>query len=452
MPPHRHVPFAAALAALVLLSVPTAARAQSTPLPSILVELLTHDIVLQPNLANPALSHEAHFIPGVDTKEAPYLFNQSLVSQISTFPLGASTGGFSYRFDSETGAPVRVSDSFGPAFAERARTLGRRQWELGFNYQRVSYNRFEGTDLESGDLTFYIRHENAEPGQVPSVFFEGDVVRADLSLKVRTDTFAFFGNVGVTDRLDIGVAVPLVRVEMNANLHASILRFSTSPNFTQIHRFSDGSSERTLSRGGSATGIGDVLVRAKFRVLDAPGGGLAAGLDIRLPTGDEENLLGTGATQVKIAAIGSVSAGRLSPHMNIGYTFSNGGNTWMNMTDEFNYAAGIDVPVHPKVTVAADLFGRTLRDFGRLRLVDDRFLYQVATPVPGGSPSLGPVQEFVAPQFQAQAGNLNLAYVALGGKVNPWGNLLLSAHVLIPVSNSGLRARPIPVIGMDVAF
>ena len=452
MPPRRELPLAVALAVCSLLSVSTAARAQSPGLSSILVELLTNDIVLQPNPANPAFSHEAHFKPGVNVKEAPYLFNQSVASQVSTFPLGASTGGFSYRYNPETGAPERLTESFGPAFAERARTIGRKHWELGFNYQHVAYDSFEGTDLENGGLTFYIRHQDAQPGQVPSLFFEGDLVRADLSLKVRTDTIALFGTVGVTDRLDIGIAVPMVRVEMDAGLHASVVRLSTSPNFTQIHRFADGSSEETLSRRGSATGIGDVLLRAKFRFLDTPGGGLAAGLDVRLPTGDKDNLLGTGATQTKVALIGSTAVRRLSPHMNVGYTFSSGGSSLLNVTDEFNYAAGVDLPVHPTLTLAADVFGRTLRNFGRLRLVDESFLYQVATPVPGGSPSLGPVQEFVAPQYESQPGNLNLTYLALGGKFNPWRNLLLAANVLIPVSNAGLKARPIPVVGLNVAF
>ena len=35
--------------------------------------------------------------------------------------------------------------------------------------------------------------------------------------------------------------------------------------------------------------------------------------DLRLPTGDEEDLLGTGATQARLTVIGSGSFGRFAP-------------------------------------------------------------------------------------------------------------------------------------------
>ena len=47
-------------------------------------------------------------------------------------------------------------------------------------------------------------------------------------------------------------------------------------------------------------------------------------LDLRLPTGDKDNLLGTGATQAQFMFVASGELGVLSPHMNFGYTFSSG--------------------------------------------------------------------------------------------------------------------------------
>src|SRR6185436_16003468 len=91
---------------------------------------------------------------------------------------------------------------------------------------------------------------------------------------------------------------------------------------SQIHVFPGGSDSQTFHDGGSAQGIGDIVLRTKYRFLDVPAGGLAAGLDLRLPTGDSANLLGSGATQARFELIGSNTYNRLEPHFNIGYTFS----------------------------------------------------------------------------------------------------------------------------------
>ena len=41
----------------------------------------------------------------------------SLALQIATFPVGTSSGGFTFKFDRRTGAFVRRTESFGPLFA-----------------------------------------------------------------------------------------------------------------------------------------------------------------------------------------------------------------------------------------------------------------------------------------------------------------------------------------------
>ena len=68
---------------------------------------------------------------------------------------------------------------------------------------------------------------------------------------------------------------------------------------------------------GSATGIGDIVVRTKYSLLQGHGGGLAAGADLRLPTGDEDNLLGIAGAQAKLFIVASTGLGRVSPHMNL---------------------------------------------------------------------------------------------------------------------------------------
>lgn len=427
--------------ATVLLQ-PGVAAAQDIPLSQILVKLIQNDV----RLAGPAPdsgfpSHEAHFLPGEDQRLAPYLFNQSIVSQLSTFPVGSSSGGFSYTFDPALGSYTRSTRSFGPSFAERAVTLGRKKWAFGANYQHATFTSYEGKSLDNGNVQFYLTHQ-----PISGAFFESDIIRTSLSMSLKTDTFAFFANVGVTDRLDVGVAVPIQQVNLDASIVADIIRLGTldtGPTST-IHVFPGGGSSATYKGGGSAVGIGDILLRAKYRLVDTTGGGVAVAMDVRTPTGDSDNLLGTGATQAKLLLVLSNAYNRFSPHANIGYTLSGkSDNPFVNVTDEVNYAGGVEFAATPKLTLVGDLVGRQLRNSGRL-VEQPRVFNWTTLAGTRGSTTFA--------EFASQPGSLNLALAAAGVKFNPTRTLLISGNVLFPLSDAGIRSKPVPVIGFEYSF
>ena len=85
-----------------------------------------------------------------------------------------------------------------------------------------------------------------------------------------------------------------------------------------------GQVSQTLSETASATGLGDILLRGKYNFVRSNANALAASIDLRLPTGDEDDLLGTGATQTKLQLLASGEYGLFAPHAYFGYTFSNG--------------------------------------------------------------------------------------------------------------------------------
>ena len=433
----RYARVSGVLVWLCLLPLPAAA--QSTPLSEILVRLIQSDIRLAtPPPGTPFASHDAHFIPGEQEKLAPYLFNQAILSELTTFPLGSSSGGFSYRFDPSLGTLTRATNSFGPAFAERALTIGRQKVNFGVNYQHSTYDTFEGKNIDDGSIKFYLTHQ-----ATGGLFFEGDVIQTALRLNLTTNTVALFGNYGVTNNLDVGVAIPIVSVDMTANIDATILRFATGATST-IHVFPNLSDKQTFSDAGSAKGIGDIVLRAKYRFLETKTEGLAAGVDVRLPTGDEANLLGTGAAQTTLKLIASGTYDRLAPHVNVGYTFTGkSGSPFFNLADEFSYTIGTEVVGTPKLTVNVDLLGRTLRDFGRLQEAPRTFTYTSAAGVAGST---------TVNELAFQPGSLNLLVAAGGIKYNVGGNLLISANVLVPLTQSGIRDRITPVIGLDYAF
>ena len=128
-----------------------------------------------------------------------------------------------------------------------------------------------------------------------------------------TDTLNAFATYGVTDRLDIGVAVPINRVDVQATLTARI-GFTSSG--------IDDPEPLVTSQSGTKSGIGDVVIRAKYNMLKGNTWGIAESVDVRLPTGDELNLLGIAGPQVKLTFIASSTVGALSPHVNLAYTIS----------------------------------------------------------------------------------------------------------------------------------
>jgi hypothetical protein len=84
-----------------------------------------------------------------------------------------------------------------------------------------------------------------------------------------------------------------------------------------------------------------------------------------------------GALQAKVYGIGSIAFGNVSPHINAGYTrTSRGGLPNVSLHNEWNYAAGFDVAVSPRLTLIADVIGRSIRDQGRLRRSRYRFRFR----------------------------------------------------------------------------
>jgi hypothetical protein len=99
--------------------------------------------------------------------------------------------------------------------------------------------------------------------------------------------------------------------------------------------------------------------------------------------------------------------------------------------------------VNPRVTLAGDLLGRTLRDAGRLEFGDTTWNYLDAA---------GVQHTTTFHELTSKAGSLNLTTLAVGGKFNVAGNLLINANILVALSSAGVTARVTPVVGFDYSF
>lgn len=436
----------AVILALVVCSFPVSAQ-QSVNLRDLLTNFLIVGITLaDPPAGSQFPTHAAHFISEDSLQFAAIQrFSQEFANQVSAYPLPSPGGGFTYSFDPALGVLTRSSESFGPIFGERSDTIGRGKFNIGINHTAYSFTQLGSNDLRDGDLKLVFTHEDVNRDSTSTTpWFEGDVLTAALYVKVESDVTAFIVNYGVTDRFDVGVAVPLVDVSLDARSDVTVQRLATGSS-SPIHVFPNGTQSDVVSQSGSASGVGDVAVRMKYRVLRNERGGLALAADVRLPTGEYRDLLGTGATRVGAVAIGSLTMGRFSPHLNLGYSVS-GDVNGVEQPDELSTAIGFDVAVSPRLTLAADLLGTRRFDAGVIEVEDSSFRANVN---PGGPP------EFVTasfPRLFVAEGDATTYLGSIGVKVNPVGNLLLSVNGIFGVQGDGLRPRFAPMFGVDYSF
>ncbi len=469
--PGTRSPWHACFIALLVLAGATVEAQGRLPLSEILPQLLGNTIALQPTNLPDQPNHQAHFRPGPDQLEVPGQFNRALLTLLSTYPVASPSGGFTYTFDPALGTFRRTSESFGPTFAERALTIGKGRVSVGLAYQHATYDTFEGLNLRQRDVTFYVPHIDccsrgagavSQPdGSRLTPAFEGDLVKAELALNLSTDASVFVVNYGVHERFDLGVVVPFLHVSMDASVLATIQRVSTATE-PEIHAFQGDSGTGLFRASGSATGLGDIVVRSKYLLFPGAGGGLAAALDVRVPTGDESNLLGTGGVQTRLYAVGSFSRGPFSPHLNAGYTFSSrGALTGTRLRDEINVAAGFDLALTPRVTLAVDAVGRSLVGAGRLREAEKTFEFVsggAGAGAGGGGGGGGggrPIEErktVSVRELRLEPGDLNLSFGSATVRFSPWRSLLVTAGLLFPMTHAGLRDRVTPIVGIDYGF
>ena len=355
-------------------------------------------------------NHSAHFttqsLQGLDN------LNQALVSGVRVPSFNSVVTGFT--LDLETGEPVRITDSLGPLLAESAHTLGEGRFSFGASLTHVHFTHFQGASLS--DLRLRFQHPDAnmdgQLGPASSPFaFELDEVEIAIDLTLDQEILALFFNYGVTSDWDIGIVVPVVSTNAQANAVARVV--DGTPGTPTPHFFGGMGDPVTSSTGGRKTGIGDIILRTKYNFLrdHESWPDFAAAAQILLPTGDEDNLLGTGETQILIKLIVSKALGIVTPHLNAGYEYVPGNDDLSNI----RLAVGADIAIDPAFTFAFDILGRF---------------------APNGS-GIGD----------------NQVDAAFGFKIALSDHVLLNANVLIPINrNSGLRAAYILTLGIEFNY
>ena len=285
----------------------------------------------------------------------------NIATSLSLIPLSSPTSGVILKKDPLTGADLPASATLGPIFTQRAETVGKGNWYVGITYQNYHFTSLNGTSLNGLPILYKGGDASglgANFSTAPATF--------NLGLDVRLSQELAFVTYGITNRLDVSVGLPSVHSAVAARSYNGIVYSGTGtvgqPGPNQcwcVNTLTPGSYSLAEPNIGSAslskTGIGDLAVRVKGQVIEQSHISLAVGADLRFPTGDEANYLGTGTTSAKPFFALSLYTPPMAhgivfaPHVDAGWQFSGKsilGGSFTPATASAQITQGVTVPVN----------------------------------------------------------------------------------------------------------
>lgn len=330
----------------------------------------------------------------------------------ASFPVTGTSTSFVYRFDPTLGEPRRRRLPLGPVFSERAETVGAGLLSLGVNYLVADYDAINGISLDA------LVSNDPRTSRDYLVLPNGDgfePVAALVQLDLEAQIAALTATYGVTQDLDVNLFLPLVRTFLRASttIFAPDPRAPPDPSY---FTFTD--DDRAVE---TSEGIGDVLLRLKYRFLEHAWADVAAGGLLSLPTGSRADFQGTGDTLIGGAVYGSRTWERVQPHVDLGFVLD---------ADKFDrsqvrYSAGADLRVCEYLTLNADFLGRS--DVAQPDSIDQPVFVQIE--------------------------RADILQASLGFKVAwPVHNLSGFFNVLLPLNDDGVRANQVFVLGAEWVF
>lgn len=508
--------------ALLLLSISLAGFAKAQSIPPDVFDVLPYSAIVQPpsplagTIASvtsyngmPPCNLPSDLCPlknSSNFKAQPGIFglagslNGSIATALSVLPLASPASGVITKTDPVTGAELPSSISLGPIFTERAETIGKHKLYIGVSSQNFHFTSLNGqslnpvTMLDKGGVATTLQAN----GQTLVTFPATVNVKMDLRLSQNVAFLTY----GVTNRIDVSVGLPVVHAAFSSQTYNGLIYVgdgfgdqagSSQPNCWCLDTFTPGAPPDGVTGSGlilsqigfssfSKTGFGDMLLRFKGNVIEGSKLALAVGGDLRLPTGDERNFLGTGAVAFKPFAALSLytkpwSNGIVfSPHINVGWQFAgksilgggiNGGTTVTlpdgvsalapplsstkdYLPDVFSWAVGSEVALGRHNTVVVDILGNQI---GWIHGIENLTTGSVANvPLPQTTKtSSAPV---VTATGFTDGGHTSFGQYsgAFGYKARIVGNLVGTFNMLVRFDNNGLSARATPLYGLSYTF
>lgn len=359
--------------------------------------------------------------------------NIGIATQVSQLPLASASAGTVEVY--KAGVP-ETFNNLGPILTDRAQTVGRHRFFLGFTASQFVFTDIDGTSLNNLPFSYAATALNPSTGAVLSTTYTTESTK----LQFKIDQFIAVGTFGLTNRIDMSVVVPTEYVSLGATTYNSQ---SYIVNANNVLVFGPYSNPQTYT-SGTASGLGDITVNGKGELWSGEHATVSAAMNVRIPSGDDLNYLGSGAWGVNPYIVYSY-LGKVSPHAKFGYqwntstelnnpTFTSGGD--LSLPGGMQYDFGADWAVAKRFTVAGDVLGNQFLNTPRL--------ISTKTTITG----------LPAPLATSIAGNstYSLNNASAGFKLNPFRDLVLSANVLFQINDNGLRSRPTPLVGLSYKF
>ncbi|MFI5398747.1 MAG: hypothetical protein ACHQ9S_24730 [Candidatus Binatia bacterium] len=326
-----------------------------------------------------------------------------IASVLSETPVPSASGSFRFAWDPDLDTFVRFDQSLGTVLAERAQTLGRHTGVLSVSYTHADFDTLEGMPLDHMVFT--------QPALSSSYKFatefdrqhaQNDILQTTLNLGLSLDQFFFAGAFGLTDAVDVSVALSVTRIHMRAAAQALIQHTGVggaafAPGQPGVCGTSFPVRCARDSFDDSKFGTGDIFLRGKWHVYDTEYADLAVAGVLTVPTGNADDFLGFHDPTFTPWFVASKSFGRISPHLDVGYAFRSGKDV-----SQAEWIAGADLLARKWLTLNADFLG----------FHDDK----------------------------RHGINDNVLQSAVGFKINPIGHLVIGGAFQFPLNRDGLRA------------
>ncbi len=351
-------------------------------------------------------------------------------TSIDGVPIPSGSTSVAYLWDEKLETFVRSTRPLAPAISQNARTNGRHVLTMGFSYSHVDYDQFN--DDDTGRSVF-------SAGEIPVVFLDGSPGTARDVLLYETDLkehiYSFSVQFGVLENLDVGVFVPIVDMKFRSRaidrfflqdpatgeqVAANVIPIGNAFLFLEDPTVPRFRSIKDIQRSAFANqvgirhevdkmGIGDLVVRTKYFIGSVGPAELGGLVGVSVPTGDEDNLLGTGSVRVDPRVVVAVAGDRISAHVNAGYH----ADMDENDRDRVDYSVGGELKLLERVTFLIDQVGRLeVRGTTKTR------------------------------KFE----------IVPGIKVNPFRDLVFGFNGIVPLNREGLTTRITPNAVVDATL
>lgn len=346
----------------------------------------------------------------------------SLAVARSQGPVPSASGAFRFGWDPELDTFVRSSQSLGSLLAERAPTLGKNTFTIGVSYSHIDFDTLDGDSLRRVRTTQPALSESFLDTLPPSdrAIFADDILLTQLNLKFTFNLIYLTAAYGITDNIDVSLALSINQAEMKGQATAVIL--DPNDDFDQVVFAADQDGVITDasicdppfscaadSFHESAFGTGDLFLRSKWHFANTRFADFATVGVLTIPTGNADDFLGFHDVTFTPWLVASKPFGRIEPHLNLGYSIRSGKDV-----SQAQWIVGSDVRATDWLTLAVDFLG--YHDDHRDGINDD--IYQSA----------------------------------LGFKVNPFGEAILGTSFQLPLNRQGLRADVVYTVQLEYTF